>query len=130
MVDPPPPALTQERPGPPVGAHQSLDAFAADPDAVDAQLSVDAVGAVGAFRADPDVIDVAQQAEVDEVPVAGEFGLADPGVVGRHGNVDHPKQERDRVSVPEVRDEPQDRRWVESSSWAKYALADFKISLI
>jgi hypothetical protein len=38
----------------------------------------------------PDLIDVAEQAEVDQVAVAGLFSLLSPRVVGRLGDVENP----------------------------------------
>ncbi len=72
-------------------------------------------------------MDVGQQSQVDQV--AGLRGLLDPAVERRRLDVEHPKQQHDRVSVTMFVDEPQDRRRVRSCSDAKYALAAFMISL-
>jgi hypothetical protein len=84
------PATAQESTLPALLLHQSLDAFAADPDAVTAQLPVHPVSAVGAPGSVPDLEDIAQQAKVDQIPVTRLFGLLDPLVVGRLGNVQDP----------------------------------------
>src|SRR5690606_20576768 len=113
----------------PVGAHQPLDPFAAHPPALAAQRGVHPRAAVGAARRLVDLADLRQKLFVLTSPTARVGSLLDPAVVGRGRHPDDPEDRLDPEAVTQLVHQHHDRRRVGSSSWAKTALAAFKISL-
>ncbi|MFD9124655.1 hypothetical protein [Kitasatospora sp. NPDC059571] len=100
-------------------AHQALDPLAADVGALAPQDGMDPRGAVGLVGVGVDAADELGQLGVAASALAGLVDVAAPAVVGGDGNVQFPEDGLGPEAVLVLVDEPQYRRRVGSSSWAK-----------
>lgn len=123
------PLLAQERALQAVLAHQSLDPFAGDVHAAAVPGGVDPRRTVGATGAVVDLDDLGEQLLVGSASRRRVPLLGDPAVERRGCDIEDLQDRVDPEPVTEMVEGFQYRLFVGSISWAKKALAAFKISL-